>query len=390
MLFSQIKGQNSIINKMISVIDRNHFPHAVLINGKDGYGNLAIAIALAQYLSCTNKQQLSNSEGKENLLADSCGECPSCRKYSKLAHPDLHIFFPNSTTNKIKKDANSAVFMSEFREFVLSNQGYGDINDWLSFIGAETKQGIINVADADEIISLLSLKSYESQFRVVIVWNVDRMNVVASNTILKILEEPYPNTIFIFTTERRDKILPTILSRVQQINLNKLDNDVIEKEVRTLYPNLSDTDVKREVMLSEGNLINIHPDNVKRMQEYFQLFVEVNKLAFGFRKDVVSIIDFVDRFGKLNKEKQKHFLSYFLKTIDKCWQYNMGVDMIQHPLEMANDKFKRNFPKFITIHNLEGIFNVMEKAQRNIDSNANTKINLTNMIIKLGMQFEKR
>jgi len=375
---------------MISVIDRNHFPHAVLINGKDGYGNLAIAIALAQYLSCTNKQQLSNSEGKENLLADSCGECPSCRKYSKLAHPDLHIFFPNSTTNKIKKDANSAVFMSEFREFVLSNQGYGDINDWLSFIGAETKQGIINVADADEIISLLSLKSYESQFRVVIVWNVDRMNVVASNTILKILEEPYPNTIFIFTTERRDKILPTILSRVQQINLNKLDNDVIEKEVRTLYPNLSDTDVKREVMLSEGNLINIHPDNVKRMQEYFQLFVEVNKLAFGFRKDVVSIIDFVDRFGKLNKEKQKHFLSYFLKTIDKCWQYNMGVDMIQHPLEMANDKFKRNFPKFITIHNLEGIFNVMEKAQRNIDSNANTKINLTNMIIKLGMQFEKR
>ncbi len=390
MLFSQIKGQNSIINKMISVIDRNHFPHAVLINGKDGYGNLAIAIALAQYLSCTNKQQLSNSEGKENLLADSCGECPSCRKYSKLAHPDLHIFFPNSTTNKIKKDANSAVFMSEFREFVLSNQGYGDINDWLSFIGAETKQGIINVADADEIISLLSLKSYESQFRVVIVWNVDRMNVVASNTILKILEEPYPNTIFIFTTERRDKILPTILSRVQQINLNKLDNDVIEKEVRTLYPNLSDTDVKREVMLSEGNPINIHPDNVKRMQEYFQLFVEVNKLAFGFRKDVVSIIDFVDRFGKLNKEKQKHFLSYFLKTIDKCWQYNMGVDMIQHPLEMANDKFKRNFPKFITIHNLEGIFNVMEKAQRNIDSNANTKINLTNMIIKLGMQFEKR
>ncbi|MDO5759552.1 MAG: hypothetical protein Q4Q06_00840 [Bacteroidota bacterium] len=390
MLFSQVKGQNGLINKMISVINRNHFPHAILISGKDGYGNLAVALSLAQYLSCTNKQTKEQLVEQTSLMADACGECPSCKKYAKLSHPDLHIFFPTSTTTKVKKDAKSSVFMAEFRDFVLSNQGYGDINDWLAFIGAETKQGIINVADADEIISLLSMKTYESQYKIVVVWNVERMNVQASNTILKILEEPFPNTVFIFTTEHRDKILPTILSRVQQINLNKLDDSIIEQEVRKLHPDFSDSDVKREVMLSEGNLINIQASNMERMQEYFQLFIEVNKLAFGFRKDIASIIDFVGRFGKFNKEKQKHFLSYYLKTIDKCWQYNLGIPMIQHPLEMANDKFKSNFPKFITIHNLEGIFSVMEKAQKNIDSNANANINLTNMIIKLGMQFEKR
>ncbi len=390
MLFSQVKGQNVVINKMISVINRNHFPHAVLINGKDGYGNLTFALSIAQYLSCTNKQNKQHSSEKEGLLEDACGVCPSCKKYSKLAHPDLHIFFPTSTTTKVKKDAKSSVFMGEFRDFVLSKQGYGDINDWLAFIGAETKQGIINVADADEMISLLSMKSYESKYKVVIVWNADRMNIQASNTILKILEEPFPYTVFIFTTEHRDRILPTILSRVQQINLNKIEDSIIAEEVRKLHPEFTDTEVNREVMLSEGNLSNIQASNMERMQEYFALFIEVNRLAFGFRKDMASIIAFVDKFGKSNKEKQKHFISYFLKTIDKCWQYNLGVPMIQHPLESANEKFKSNFPKFITIHNLEGIFSVMEKAQKNIDSNANAKINLTNMIIKLGMQFEKR
>jgi len=192
MQFSQVKGQNNVISKLISTIDRNQFPHAVLINGKDGYGNLALALALAQYISCTNKNHTHK---------DSCGECSSCRKYQKLIHPDLHLIFPTNTTDKIKKDSKSSLFVSEFREFVLNNGGYGDLNDWLSFSGVESKQGIINIADANDIISLLSLKTYEAKYKIMIVWNVDRMNTDASNTILKILEEPYPNTLFILTTE---------------------------------------------------------------------------------------------------------------------------------------------------------------------------------------------
>lgn len=381
MQFSQIKGQNNVIRKLISTIDRNQFPHAVLINGKDGYGNLALALALAQYLSCINKSQ-SN--------ADSCGECPSCRKYQKLIHPDLHLIFPTNTTNKVKKDNKSSLFYSEFREFVFNNGGYGDLNDWLTFSGVEGKQGIINVADANDIVSLLTLKAYEAQYKIMVVWNIDKMNTQASNTILKILEEPYPNTVFIFTTENKENILPTILSRVQQINIGPIDNDIIEQELRILHPEYSEEEIKKDAFLSEGNILNIRQAYIDKVSEYFQMFIELNRLAFSYKTKVSEILTFTETFSKMSKDIQKDFLAYCSKTIEKCWQYSIGMQFLQHPLYLAEEKFKKNYPKFITKNNLEGIFNVLEKSQKNIDRNANVKINMTNMIIKLGVLFEKR
>lgn len=381
MQFSQVKGQNNVISKLISTIDRNQFPHAVLINGKDGYGNLALALALAQYISCTNKNHTHK---------DSCGECSSCRKYQKLIHPDLHLIFPTNTTDKIKKDSKSSLFVSEFREFVLNNGGYGDLNDWLSFSGVESKQGIINIADANDIISLLSLKTYEAKYKIMIVWNVDRMNTDASNTILKILEEPYPNTLFILTTEHKENILPTILSRVQQINIGPIDNSVIEQELQSLHPEYSEEEIKKNAFLSEGNILNIHQAYIDKVSEYFQMFIELNRLAFSYKKDAAGILTFAETFSKMSKDIQKDFLLYCSKTIEKCWQYSLGMDFVQHPLYLAVEKFKKNYPKYITQNNLEGIFNVLEKAQKNIDRNANTKINITNMVIKLGVLFEKR
>ncbi len=387
MQFSKIKGQNGVINKLISTVNRNQFPHALLINGKDGFGNLALALAVAQYISCTSKKRL----GEDPVLeSDSCEECPSCRKYQKLIHPDLHLIFPTTTTKTVTKDNKSSVFISDFREFVLSNEGYGDLNDWLAFMGAESKQGIINVADANDIISLLSLKSYESQYKIMIVWNVDRMNPTASNTILKILEEPYPNTIFIFTTEHKENILPTILSRVQQVNLGPIDNTTIEKEIRKLHPEYSEEEIKRDVFLSEGNFLNIQQNYIGKVYEYFQLFIELNRLAFSYKKDFGGILKFAETLGSMTKDNQKDFLSYCSKTIEKCWTYSLGIEHTQHPLALAEEKFKKNYPKFITQNNLEGIFNVLEKAQKNIDRNANAKINLTNMVIKLGIALEKR
>lgn len=379
MQFSQIKGQNNVIRKLISAIDRNQFPHAVLINGKDGYGNLALALALAQYISCSNKDH-----------TDSCGECSSCRKYQKLIHPDLHLIFPTNTTDKIKKDSKSSLFYSEFREFVLNNGGYGDLNDWLSFSGVEGKQGIINVADANDIVSLLNLKAYEAKYKIMLVWNVDRMNVQASNTILKILEEPYPNTIFIFTTEHKENILSTILSRVQQINIGPIDNNVIEQELQNLHPEYSEERIKKDAFLSEGNILNIRQTYIDKVSEYFQLFIELNRLAASYKTKASDILTFAETFSKMSKDIQKDFLSYCSKTIEKCWQYSIGMEFVQHPLYLAEEKFKKNYPKFITQNNLEGIFNVLEKSQKNIDRNANVKINIMNMIIKLGVLFEKK
>ncbi|MBR1769745.1 MAG: hypothetical protein IJ748_04725 [Bacteroidales bacterium] len=392
MQFSQVKGQQEVINRLISVINRNQFPHAVLINGKDGYGNLALALSLAQYISCTDKKTFGEavSSGENKLIGDSCNECPSCRKYSKLMHPDLHLFFPNAATDKVKKDNKSSLFASEFRDFVSGSGAYSDVYNWLSFIGAETKQGVINVSDANEMVSLLNMKPFESNYKIVVAWNIDRMNLIASNTILKILEEPYPNTVFIFTTEHIENVLPTILSRVQQINLGPLSNEIIEEELRKLHSSSSDEEIKRDVLLSEGNLLNIQSEFLEKEKEYFELFVQLNRKAMMYRRNVFDIIAFADVMSKMSREKLKDFLSYCTKLIERCWQYSMGINTLQHPLAMVEEKFRNNYPQFITQNNLESIFDVIERTQKNIDRNANAKINLTNFVIKFGICLERR
>ena len=380
MLFSQVRGQRQLISKIKSLINNNHFPHAVLFTGKDGYGNLALALSTAQYISCTNK------EDKE----DSCNACASCSKYMKLIHPDLHFIFPSTTTDKIDKNNDASMFMGEFRQFVLNTNAYCSLNQWYDFYGAGNKQGAINVRDANNIISSLTLKTYESNFKIMIIWNVDKMNQEASDKILKILEEPYPNTFFILTTEHKDKIIPTILSRVQQIAVPPLDNDTMTKEVRKYNPNFTDEQVKERVALCEGDYNRIAEIDGEKEIKLRTDFVEINRYAMQYNKSAKNISAFVDVFSKNTREQLKLFLTYCSKTIEKCYLYNNNVPCIAHPLSQMDDKFKANYPKFITDNNIEGIYKVLEQAQKNIDRNANAKINLFDMIIKLGMQLERR
>lgn len=380
MLFSQIRGQKSLISRIVSLIDNNHFPHAVLLSGKDGYGNLAIALATAQYISCTNR--------KPN--GDSCGECPSCNKYNKLIHPDLHFIFPNTTTKKVEKNNDSSLFVGDFRRFVLDNQGYCSLNKWYNFIGSENKQGVINVRDANNIISSLTMKTYESPFKIMIIWNADKMNQEASDKILKILEEPYPNTVFILTTEHKDKIIPTILSRVQQISVPPLDDDTMYNAIKQYDNNLSEEQIRIKLSLCEGDYNRIAELDSETELNKVRDFVDINRLAMMYRKSAKDISLFVDTFSKNTREQLKSFLSFYLKTVEKCWLYNNNVPLAAHPLAQTEEKFKNNFPKFITHNNIEGIYKVIEQAQKNIDHNANAKINIFDMIIKLGRQLEKR
>lgn len=396
MKFDKVKGQRQIVNKLIEMVDGNHFPHALLISGRDGYGNLALALALAQYISCTDKQRNTKekTEGAQacELVADSCGTCPSCRKYTKLSHPDLHVFFPTVKTLRVKVNQSSA-FLAEFREKIAENNGYMDLEDWYDCIGADAgkqAQGVINVKDSEEIVGILGMKSYESVYKVVVVWNVDKMNTAASNSILKILEEPFENTVFIFTTQNKDSILPTILSRVQVVNLPPLPPEIVAQELKNLHPEYSTERINKEVLLSEGDLLKIGDSNMRKIEEFAIKFVELNKKAIRYKTNFFELVKFVEELSKFNKEKLRSFLLYTSKTIERCWQYNEGMELIEHPLATMDDKFKRNYPKFITRNNLRGIFDVIEKALKNIDSNANVKINLTNMMINLGTMLDKR
>ncbi|MGP1515696.1 MAG: DNA polymerase III subunit [Bacteroidales bacterium] len=380
MLFSQVKGQKILVRRIISLVDNNHFPHAILLNGKDGYGNLTLALATAQYISCTKKLTGENS----------CSICSSCNKYEKLIHPDLHFIFPNTATKRVDKNNDASLFITDFRKFVLEHEGYCSLNRWYNYIGSENRQGIINVRDANNIISALTMKTYESKFKIMIIWNADRMNNEASDKILKILEEPYPNTVFILTTEHKDKIMPTILSRVQHINVPPLDDNTMYNAIKEYNPNLNDEQILIKIALCEGNYNRISELDSKDETNKVENFIEINRLAMMYRKNAKDIVTFVDVFSRNTREQLKSFLDYFLRIVEKCWIYNNNVKSTIHPLEQMDNKFKNNFPKFITENNIEGICKVIEQAYRNIDHNANTKINLFDMIIKLGYQLEKR
>jgi DNA polymerase-3 subunit delta' len=387
MQFSQVKGQKELINKIITSIDDGHIPHAILINGKDGYGNLAMALAIGQYVSCTDRKHFDN---KSEIKADSCNECSSCKKYMKLVHPDLHFVFPNTTTTKIDKNNESSLFIKEFRNFVLENEGYCDLNTWYKYFEAGNKQGVINVRDANNVIKTLTMKTYESPFKIMIIWNADKMNGEASNKLLKILEEPYPNTVILLTTEHIDRIMPTILSRCQQINLAPLDEQTIVEEIKKKDNTISEQDALKQALLCEGDLCKINMVESEKEREFEQTFMEINRLAMSYRTKANEISAFVDTYSKQTREDTKQFLQYFLKTIEKCYLYNNGVKMIQHPLYSMEEKFRENYPKFITIKNLNNIYDVIEKAEKNIDRNANSKINLFSMIINLGRLLQKR
>ena len=178
MLFSQIIGQEDIKKRLIQSVKENRIAHAQLFAGSEGNGKLALAIAYAQYINCTNRTD-----------DDSCGVCPSCRKYNALTHPDLHFIFPTTTNKSINKDPESELFLNEWRSYLESNKGYASLPEWYETLGVENKQGAINVRDAATIMRKLNLKTYEADYKIAIIWMAEKLNVQAANKLLKLLEE---------------------------------------------------------------------------------------------------------------------------------------------------------------------------------------------------------
>lgn len=386
MQFSHVIGQRRLIRTIIELVNNNHFPHALLLNGKDGYGNMAFAFAIAQYISCENRQKED-----ADSLTDSCGDCPSCRKYDKLIHPDLHFIFPNTTTSKVEKDNESKLFASEFRDFILKTKGYGSLQDWYDFVGSGNKQGVINVKDADNIVSSLTMKTFESTYKIMIIWNADKMNQDCSNKILKIIEEPYANTVFILTTEHVEKILPTIISRVQQIKVPPIDNDSMRQIIKKEFgDNLTDEKINQYIDYASGDIIKLRSYSHEKDLYKMELFVKINRIAMMYRKSAAEISTFADDFSHLTREELKTYMDYFLKMVEQFYLYSIGVKKYIHPLENFDAKFQNNYPKFITANNLPLIYKVFQDAQSNIQHNANAKINIFDMIIKLGKALEKR
>ena len=380
MKFSDIIGQEAVKERLRNTVSENRISHAQLFLGPEGSGKLTLAIAYAQYINCRNRTPI-----------DSCGVCPSCKKYSKLIHPDLHFIYPINRTKEVDdQKIYSTDFVIPLREFFLENKGYLKLPDWYQMIGIEKKQGFINAEDADSINRTLAYKAYEAEYKVMIIWMVEKMNIPAANKLLKNLEEPPDKTLFILIAEDQDQIISTILSRTQLIKIPPLmDEDITSALVLKL--NMGVNDAKRIALLADGNYASASRMTAGSVEESDFLLAEkqqFERFRDWMRKCYTTVKDWKD-YDKLlefipqlqddgSRERQKEFLIYCLQMFRICLQYNVGNYQLVR-LDGEELEFVQKFSRFIHPRNVQYLDEEFNKAIFHIERNANANIVFTDL-----------
>lgn len=362
MKFSEVVGHNEIKQKLIHAVQNGRIPHAQLFLGQEGGGNLALAISYAQYVNCTQR----TSE-------DSCGVCPSCVKYNQLQHPDLHFCFPI-----IGSDNNSDSFMKEFHEQIKANP-YTSYMEWMEKI-SDAKAGIMNVAQANEIVKKLSLKPYEAAYQVMIIWMPEAMNIATANKLLKTIEEPPNRSLIILVAHNDEEMLNTILSRVQYIKLKKLqDMDMLA--ALTSRFEMSFDKAREIVNVADGNYRNalrlaemedMDEDTTKLLQDWFRV---------SYAMEIGKLGTVVDTISKLSREKQKSFYEYAIHIFRQALAMNNATEVMR-----VTSNEKQFLDKFATVtqnHKIPKVIERIEKAVYYVDRNANGKILAMNLSMDL-------
>ena len=367
MLFKDIIGQEEAKERLIREAKEGKIAHARLFCGNEGVGKLPLAIAYAQYLSCEHPTD-----------NDSCGVCPNCVKYNKLIHPDLHFVFP--VIKKKNKDTISDDYLQEWRE-ILNSSPYFNLNMWLKEMGAENQQAQIYVKESDEIIRKLNLKSSQGGYKVMIIWLPEKMNVECSNKLLKLLEEPPTQTIFILISEEPDMLLPTIQSRVQRFNIHAIDKEKIAETLCLNY-GLEPNDAKNIAHRCQGNFlkaletIHLNEDN----QFYFEEFVSLMRLAY--QRKIREIKQWSDNIAAIGRERQKNFLAYIQRMLRESFIYNFHTPDISF-LSGEEQKFSSRFSPFINEGNVISIMEELSIAEQHIGQNVNAKMVFFDLALKM-------
>jgi DNA polymerase III subunit delta' len=355
MQFKHIAGQTAVKQRLINTVNDNRVSHAQLFLGPEGSGSLALAVAYAQYLSCEDKQP-----------DDSCGICSSCRKYQKLAHPDLHFSYPFFA--KDTKNDTALTFIEQWREALLANT-YLSLDIWRSYLDAENKQANINIAECHQIIKKLSFKPFESTYKVLILWLPEYLDKVG-NTLLKIIEEPQPNTLFLLVAQNQDQILSTILSRTQLVKIPALSYDEIKQE---LIENHHQTEFAAAEIayLANGNLTEALTMLQHEDRGYHTLFVQWLRLSFANKG--IEIITLVDQMAKMGRENQKNFLRYGISFLRECCLLLAGADSLVH-LPAQELETAQKMTGVMSVSMIQAISTELEKAHYHVERNANPKI----------------
>ena len=390
MQFENIIGQKQTKGQLVQMVQHNRLSHALLFLGKEGCGALSLAMAFAQYIVC-EKVNSKNSNATASLFFneepaskpiagynDSCGICSACIKAKQLMHPDIHYSYP-VISKKTGEKPISTDFITEWREF-FSLHPYGNVYDWLQFINAENKQGNITAEECNDINRKINLKSFESEYKIQIIWMPEYL-IKNGNKLLKLIEEPPSNTLFILIAENEGAILPTILSRTQLVKIPLLTNIEIEAALE-LKNGVSIEKAQQIAVLSEGNyrealqlLQHVEDDWQAILREWLNLLV---------KKNLAGQVKWIDEMSKQGREKQKQFLKYFTHLLEQAIRLNSIPSLINTIETTSNEQdFALRLNKLCSILQQEAIINELDKANYYIERNANGKMLFHALSIKL-------
>jgi DNA polymerase-3 subunit delta' len=370
MNFAQIPGQKEIKGKLLRSVKEERVSHAQLFAGPEGCGSMALALAYARYISCENRSDI-----------DSCGTCKSCVKYEKLIHPDLHFVFPVIKGKKVT-DPVSDNYLGEWREFV-KRSPYFTLNNWMDSIEVGNAQGMIFASEASEIIKKLSLKTFESDFKIMIIWLPEKMHQATANKLLKMIEEPPEKTLFLLVSEEPDKVIPTILSRCQLVKIPSFSSSDIEKYLINRFNITTDkaADISR---VSNGNvtraieLCENEDSSLTNLERFKSL------MRFAWKRDIISLINWSEEMASTGREAQKNFISFSLRLLRE----NLMLSLDQHKnglVFLTGDEadFSGKFHLSVNQNNIYPLNEELNLVYSHIESNGNAKIIFLDLALKV-------
>jgi DNA polymerase III subunit delta' len=370
MKFAYIPGQKDIIGKLLRSVREERVSHAQLFTGPEGCGSLALALAYATYISCENRTD-----------SDSCGICKSCVKYEKMIHPDLHFVFPVIKGKKVT-DPVSDNFIEEWRDFVRMRPFFS-ANHWFDSLEVGNAQGGIFASEASEIIKKLSLKSFESDFKIMIIWLPEKMHLSTANKLLKMIEEPPEKTLFLLVSDESDKVIPTILSRCQLVKIHPFTNNEIENYLIHRF-NLTTDKAADVAQVANGNIIRaigLCEDEESFLRNLVRF---KNLMRFAWKRDIISIISWSEEMAATGREAQKNFVSFSLRLLRE--NLMLSLDQLKNRLVFLSGEeaeFSGNFHPFINQDNIYPLTEEFNLVHSHIEANGNAKIIFLDLALKV-------
>lgn len=362
MKFSEVIGQDEAKERLMQMVAEDRVPHAMLLCGPQGSGKMALALAFASYLLC-----------QSHTDDDACGTCRQCKMVEQWAHPDLHFAFPvirpKGTGSEHKMSSED--FMKEWRTLLLGGS-YFTMSQWLSVMNAANQQAQMGVGESEAMLRQLSMKSSQGGYKVCVIWLPERMNGECANKMLKVIEEPPEKTVFIMVSEEPERLLETIRSRTQRIDIKRISQESMEQAL--IERRGVDADMaKRIARAANGSWLNaleeLDEDNEKK--QFLELFITLMRLAYS--RKIKDLKLWSENVAALGREKQKRMLTYFMRLVRENFMYNFQQPQLCY-MTRDEENFARNFARFINEANVIEMTELMNRAMRDIGQNANAKI----------------